>query len=159
MLEDEYARGYGDGYAAGQQAAEGTPISDPVKEQLRIQVDQTAQSFQTEQAIRLEDALADPNRLFIVDTPIRAAAAGSGTCALSGGDIIQPTAGATVDPDMPVASMTVVTAKGESCVAGSVVHVSFTDLQEMLNTFGERVDDGLNELQKQGQTAPQPTDQ
>ncbi|MCK9463321.1 MAG: hypothetical protein M0R80_27185 [Proteobacteria bacterium] len=151
MLEDEYARGYSDGYAAGQQqaATAGTPISEPVKEQLRQQVDATAQSFQVERSIRLEDALADPEHLFIVDTPISAASVGGGTCSLNGGDIIK--AAGPADPDVPVASMTVVTSKSESCAAGTVVSVSFTDLQEMLNTFGERVDDGLNELQKQGQ--------
>jgi len=154
MLEDEYARGYSEGYAAGEaqaqaQAQAGTPISEPVKEQLRTQVDQTAQAFQTEQAVLLEDALADPKHLFIVDTPITAAAAVGGTCTLHGGDIIQ--AAGAADPETPVASMTVVTAKSDSCAAGSVVSVSFTDLQEMMNTFGERVDDGLNELQKQGQ--------
>jgi len=147
MLEDEYTRGYADGYAEGQQNA-GTPISDPVKEQLRQQVDDTAQAFQTEQAVLLETALENPDHLFIVDTAISVATAGSGTCSLSGGDIIK--ASGPADPDVPVATMVVVTSKGESCAAGSVVSISFTDLQEMMNTFGERVDDGLNEMQKQG---------
>jgi hypothetical protein len=148
MLEDEYERAYAAGYAAGQQNA-GTPISEPVKEQLRVQVDETAQAFQTEQAILLENALKNPEYLFIVDTPISAATADSGTCSLSGGDIIKPAGEA--DSDVPVASVAVVTAKTESCAAGTIVSVSFTDLQEMMNTFGERVDDGLNEMQKQGQ--------
>jgi hypothetical protein len=149
MLEDEYERGYAAGYAEGQQNA-GTPISEPVKEQLRVQVDETAQAFQTEQEILLENALQNPEYLFVVDTPISAATAGSGTCSLSGGDIIKP--GGQLDPEVPVSSMAVVTSKAESCAAGTVVSVSFTDLQEMMNTFGERVDDGLNEMQKQGQT-------
>jgi len=124
-----------------------------VKEQLRQQVDDTAKSFQVEQAITLEAALQNPEYLFVVDTSISVATKANSTCGLTGGDIIKPAG--TVDPEVPVASMSVVTSKNDSCAAGSVVNVSFTDLQEMLNTFGERVDDGLNELQQQGQGQPQ----
>ena len=44
--------------------------------------------------------------------------------------------------------MVVVTSKGGSCPAGTQITVSISDLQEMLNTFGEKVDAGLNEAQK-----------
>jgi len=143
MLEDEYERGY----EAGAAAAEGTAITEPVKEQLREQVDDTAQAFQESRAILLEEALADPDYLFIVDTPLSVTTEQGAACALSGGDIIKP-AGPGVS-DVPVASMVVVTAKGDECGAGSVVNVSYTDLQEMLNTFAATVDDGLNELKRQ----------
>ncbi len=145
MLEAEYERGWADGQAA----AAGTPISEPVKEQIRVQVDDVARAFQASEALLLEKALADPEYLFIVDTPLSVATDTGGTCALTGGDIIRRAPGP--EPTLPVASMTVVTSKSEGCAAGSAVSVSYSDLQEMLNTFGQTVDDGLNELQQQQQ--------
>ena len=44
--------------------------------------------------------------------------------------------------------MVIVTSKSVDCPAGSTVNVSYTDLQEMLNSFSEKVDDGMNELQE-----------
>jgi hypothetical protein len=146
MLADEYERGYVEG-----QKSAGTPISEPVKEQVRKQVDDTAKAFQADRSIDLGKALGDPNYLFIVDAPITAATADGQTCALSGGDIVKP-AGQN-DPSVPVASMSVVTSKRESSEGGKVVNISYTDLQEMLNSFSAVVDDGLNELQNQ-QTPP-----
>ena len=144
MLEAEYERGWADG-----QAAAGTAISEPVKEQVRLQVDDVARTFQASEALLLETALADPEYLFIVDTQLSVATAGGGTCALTGGDIIRRAPGP--EAALPVASMTVVTSKSEGCTAGDLVSVSYSDLQEMLNTFGQTVDDGLNELQRQQQ--------
>jgi hypothetical protein len=146
MLEDEYARGYAAGYASGEQAA-GFPVSEPVKEQLRTQVDETATAFKDDRAIELDSALAKPGYLFVVDAPLSVATQDSASCNLTGGDIIKAAAGG--DPDVAVASMVVVTAKRENCAAGSQVSVSYTDLQEMLNSFGEKVDDGMKELEKQ----------
>jgi hypothetical protein len=48
----------------------------------------------------------------------------------------------------PVATMNVVSSKFGSCAAGTRVEVSVNDLQEMLNSFAERVDNGLHEFQK-----------
>lgn len=145
MLEDEYARGYQDGYADASQ--EGTPITEPVKEQIRTQVDEMAQSFEEGDFVQLENALADPDYLFIVDTSLSVTREDGGSCTLTGGDIIK--AAGETDEKMPVASMSVITSKSSQCSAGSTVLVSYSDLQEMLNTFGQTVDDGLNELQQQ----------
>ena len=142
-LEDEYDRGY----EAGRESTAGAPISEPVKEQVRVEVDAAAKAIQTEQPIALDSALADPSYLFIVDAPISAATSTGATCALTGGDIIK--AAAPVDPDVPVATMGVVTSKREDCPAGALVSVSYTDLQEMLNSFSESVDDGMHELENQ----------
>ena len=141
-LEEEYERGY----LAGQESV-GTPISEPVKEQLRQQVDDVARAFEAEQWIDLEQVLQDPDYLFVVDTPLSATTADNTTCRLTGGDIFK-SAAPTGDPNVPVASMVIVTSKSVDCPAGSTVNVSYTDLQEMLNSFSEKVDDGMNELQK-----------
>jgi hypothetical protein len=147
-LEEEYDRGYAAGQqaAAGQPTPVGAPISEPLKEELRQQVDQTAKAYQAEQAMALEQALQKPGYLFVVDTTLSVTNVDGTVCALSGGDIIKPAA--AVDPTVPVAQMRVVTSKGDECPAGSTVAVSLTDLQEMLNSFGQKVDDGMNELQK-----------
>ncbi len=141
-LEEEYERGYLDG-----QESVGTPISEPVKEQLRQQVDGVAKAFEEDRWIDLEQALNDPDYLFIVDAPLSVTTADKTTCTLTGGDIFK--LAEPGDSNVPVASMEIVTSKSEDCSAGSIVSVSYTDLQEMLNSFGERVDDGMNELQKQ----------
>ena len=140
-LEEEYERGY----LAGQESV-GTPISEPVKEQLRQQVDDVARAFEEDRWIELEQALQDPDYLFIVDAPLSVTIADNTTCTLTGGDIFK--SAAPGDPDIPVASMEIVTSKSVECSAGSIVSVSYTDLQEMLNSFGEKVDDGMNELQE-----------
>jgi hypothetical protein len=140
-LEEEYARGY----AAGQQSA-GTPITEPVKEELRKQVDETAKTYQAEQAVDLQQALKTPGYLFVVDTPLSVTKSDDTTCTLTGGDILK--AAAEVGEGAAVAQMAVVTSKDEKCQAGSQVSVSLTDLQEMLNSFGQKVDDGMKELQK-----------
>lgn len=142
MLADEYERGY----VAGQESA-GTPISEPVKEQLRVQVEETAKSFEADRPITLEQAIGDPEHLFVVDAPLSVTTADRASCALTGGDVLKASGG--TNPDVAVASMTVVTSKREDCAAGSTVSVSFTDLQEMLNSFSATVDDGMQELEKQ----------
>lgn len=141
-LEEEYARGY----VAGQQAASEAAISEPVKEELRAQVEQTAKAYQAEQSLSLEQVVQDPGYLFVVDTPMSVISDAGTTCALSGGDVIK--AATMIDPTSPVASMTIVTSKNHECPAGTQISVSLPDLQEMLNSFGQKVDDGMNELQK-----------
>jgi hypothetical protein len=141
-LEEEYDRGY----AAGQQAASDAAISEPVKEELRAQVEETAKAYQAEESLSLEQVVQDPGYLFVVDTPMSVISETSATCALSGGDIIK--AATIIDPAVPVAAMTIVTSKNRECPAGTRISVSLTDLQEMLNSFGQKVDDGMNELQK-----------
>jgi len=151
LLADEYERGY----VAGQEAAEaaaGAPITEPVKEQVRVQVEATATAFAEERPLTLEQALADPAHLFIVDAPLSVVATGGTSCDLTGGDILRVTAaGAPADA---VARLMVVTAKREDCKAGSEVAVAYADLQEMLNSFGAAVDDGLAELDRQRGTIP-----
>jgi hypothetical protein len=149
MLEDEYARGWAAGRASTEAEVAGAAISEPVKEQIRVQVDAVARTFQESGSLTLQKALEDPDYLFIVDTSLSLVTDQGETCALSGGDVIRRVP--EDEPGRPVASMTVVTTKGGECRAGSQVSVSYADLQEMLNTFGQTVDDGLKELQRQQQ--------
>jgi len=144
MLEAEYERGWEDG-----QAAAGTPITEPVKEQIRLQIDEVARFFQEAEALLLERALEDPDYLFIVDTPLSVATDDNNICTLTGGDIVKRAPGPV--GALPVANMVIVTSKTDECRAGSAVSISYADLQEMLNTFGQIVDDGLNELQERRQ--------
>lgn len=140
--DDGYDSGYGDGYRDGTYA--GTPIDDSVKERIREQVDHTANKYKEDAYLDLETALNDPYYLFIVDDDLSVLNQDSATCMLASGDILS--VARTPAPGALTVQMQVVTSKRRSCEAGSVVTVSAVDLQEMLNAFAERVDDGLNAL-------------
>ena len=84
--------------------------------------------------------------------------AGVGECILTPGDVLQST-GAPPPPDSQVAYLQVLGSKSGDCVRGSLVAVSFQDLQEMLNRMRETTDQGLGELrsgQGQGGLPPAP---
>jgi ABC-type enterochelin transport system substrate-binding protein len=120
-------------------------VTEDVKEQIRRQVDQTAEAYKNDQEVDVEMALRDPNYLFVVDTQVSVLSEANTTCQLSGGDILK--AVSAPSSEAGAARMMVVTSKGDSCAAGTVVVMSVEDLQEMINTFSEKVDDGLNEVQ------------
>jgi len=73
----------------------------------------------------------------------------SPTCELSEGDLIQ--AAQTPEAGDLFVRMRVITAKQESCRAGSEVVVSTEDLQRIQNEFSETIEEGskrLEEMQK-----------
>ena len=149
ILRDQYNNGYNDGYdngyTDGYNDGRSAGITTAMQDQLRTQVDLTVDRYRSDDFLSLEDAFRDPDYLFVVDTDISVLAADGSTCYLSGGDVLK--VARTPGHNDVVAEMQVVTSKGESCFAGTVVTLSLEDLQEMLNSFSERVDDGLQKVQ------------
>ncbi|MCB0347719.1 MAG: hypothetical protein KDD37_02745 [Bdellovibrionales bacterium] len=147
LLREQYEEGYADGFRDGWNEARSTGITEEYKEQLRSQVDQTVDAYERDASVSLDEAFRDPNYLFAVDTELTVLDQNNSVCTLSGGDLLRVYSNRPEQEDNYV-SMLVATSKGASCRAGSVVNISIDDLQEMLNTFNEKVDDGLNEAQK-----------
>lgn len=135
--------GYRDGWDAARDSSYG--ITEDYKEQIRRQVDQTATAYQNDSVVALDQVLQDSAYIFAVDTELTVLDRNNNACALSGGDLLRVYQRPTTQ-DVS-ASMIVVTSKGASCPAGTIVEVSIADLQEMLNTFNEKVDDGLKQAQ------------
>lgn len=159
MLNDAYQRGLAEGAATSSQPTS-APITDAEKEQLRAQVDQLAQGYRSEETVDLRNILANhPDYIFPVNQTISVMPTGrAAACRLTEGDLLKV---ATPPTDQnPTATMTVISSKYGSCPAGSQVLVSVNDLQDMLNTFAERVDQGMHALQRdRGQTQQPPTPQ
>jgi len=65
-------------------------------------------------------------------------------CQLSEGDIIKLNQDAPPGPDDTSATMAVVTSKQGDCAPGVSIVVSMSDLQDMLNDFTAKVEEGLN---------------
>ncbi|MBK9293423.1 MAG: hypothetical protein IPM57_03110 [Oligoflexia bacterium] len=144
MLNNAYQSGYRDGYNAGYNAGY-SPISEEIKAQLRFQVEQANLQFQKGDAVSLEQALQNQNYIYPVDTNYQAVNVYSGqACNLSEGDFIRVSQQPSYYSDDVV--MTVVASKPGSCTVGSQVAMDIDDLQEMLNSFSESVEDGLREL-------------
>ena len=154
MLNDAYNRGLAEGMTASNQPSS-APITESQREQLRRQVGQTAQSFQTEQTIDLREALASqPNYLFAANQTVNFVPPGSSqACRVTEGDLLQIVSPPT--DQNPTATMTIVASKFGDCAAGTQVFVSVSDLQEMLNSFAERVDRGLHSLEQSHGGPPQ----
>jgi len=146
MLRDAYDRGVAEGETQVSTATP-DPISDPDKQQLLAQTNDLAKSYQGEMTIDLKDALANPNYLFAVNQTFNEMVVNSTqVCKLAEGDLLKVAVAPT--EQTPVAVMAVTSSKFGSCAAGTQVRVSVSDLQEMLNTFAERVDNKLHEFEK-----------
>jgi hypothetical protein len=147
LLREQYEEGYADGFRDGWDAARDSRygITEDYKEQIRSQVDQTATAFQNNTVVTLDQVLNDSAYIFAVDTELTVLDQFNNACTLSGGDLLR--VNQRPNATDASASMIVVTSKGASCKAGTVVEVSIIDLQEMLNTFNEKVDDGLKQAQ------------
>ncbi len=146
MLKAAYDRGVEEGESQVNTAT-ADPVSDGVKGQLQAQVDELSKSYQGEQTVDLKETLVNPNYIYAVNQTFTETVVNSAsTCKLAEGDLLK-VAVAPTDAN-PVATMSVVSSKFGSCAAGTQIEVSVSDLQEMLNSFAERVDNGLHEFQK-----------
>lgn len=128
-----------------------TPITPELKQAIAEEVQrqisyENAASQHREEASTLTDLpqVLQPNRLFIVNTPLNVITADGQTCSLSGGDVLRllarPDEGATT------ANLTVASNQQGDCPAETQVNVALEDLEEMQNTFRAQIDDGLKKL-------------
>jgi hypothetical protein len=130
----------------------GTAVGTNEKEQLRAQVNDTAALHSEEKPLELANALENPKYLFLVDNVLGVLPEGSDKpCLISGGNLLK-TARKPADNET-YALMQVVTSRNGDCPAGTKVQVPLGELQEMLNSFSAKTDDGLHELQ-QSESAP-----
>lgn len=134
-------------------AANATGVGDEEKNQLRNEIREAAALHEAEQPLELKNALGKPGYLFLVDTPYQVLPEGSETgCVISGGDLLR--VHRKPEDDETYAVMQVVTAKDGNCAAGTRVNVPLDELQEMLNSFAAKADDGLHELDEQTTSQP-----
>jgi hypothetical protein len=123
-------------------------IPENLRLRVREQVGATVALLQAGTPLTLGDVLAAPDAaayIFQTAQPLLVTEqSGGGECFLNTGDLI----GFYSMPDEAsgFAMMTVVASGPGSCSPRSVVPVSLSDLQEMLNGFAERVEDNLQRL-------------
>ncbi len=123
--------------SAGNQAA--FTVSDDVRQQIRSQVRENFKLHQERRELNWPELVSSgAARRYIlqVSDTLDATDADGTECALTAGDLLRLAEGAPAGQE--VLRMRVVTSKGGSCAAGSVVAVSIHDAQAMLNDLPKR---------------------
>ncbi len=127
-------------------------IDDQVKEQIKTQVDESVQIHEKEKkSVSLDDVLKNNSNalkhIFVVSEALTATAEDSQACELTRGDLIR--LDEIPESDALEAQMRVVTAKRGNCEAGAVVHIGTTYLQEFLNDFHVRLENGMEKMNQE----------
>ncbi len=132
---------------AVQQQYNQVAISEQIKEEVRIQVEQ---ALKQQQAAVQNNTTMDPaqiltqGRLMVVHSDLTVEEADGSQCQLDEGDVLrlinQPTS------QNPIAELKVVSAKGTSCPAGTTLSLSASNLIEMENEFQARIQQGMTEM-------------
>ena len=142
-------RGYAGSYtpAAGASAEITPELKQAIADEVRAQLaDQANTQGVAASAEVLPDALNPNIRTFIVSTGLTEQLPTGAECSLSPGDVL------TRIDDTPTADqqvrVMVSSSQANDCPSGSQVMMNVQDLQDMHNTFRERVQDGLRELSK-----------
>ncbi len=136
------------GYEGAPSPGAAVSVSEEVRLRVREQVRSTVALLQAGTPLTLGGVLAAPDAaayLFQTAQPLVVSElSGGGECFLNTGDLI----GFYSLPDEAsgFAMMTVVASGPGSCSPRSVVPVSLSDLQEMLNGFAERAEDNLQRV-------------
>jgi len=148
QLQDAYDSGY---YAGSYAPAAGTyaaltpelkqAIADEVKTQLAQQAN--AQGVAANADV-VPDALNPNIRTFVVSTALTEQLPTGAECSLSPGDVLTRIDD-TPTSDQQVRVM-VSSSQANDCPSGSQLMMKVQDLQDMQNTFHERIQDGLDEL-------------
>jgi len=124
-------------------------IAEDIRLRVREQVRATVALLNTGSPLTLGHVLAAPDALaylFQTAQPLVVTdLAGGGECFLNTGDLISFSA--MPDTVSGFATMSVVASAPGSCAPLSVVPVSLSDLQEMLNGFVERLEDNLRRVE------------
>jgi hypothetical protein len=121
-------------------------VTTATRQQVRRQVRENIALHQQHKPLILTDIIASNEAqayVFQVGTMIKATT-GQEDCTLIAGDLLMfdqvPN-----DTDT-VASLRVVTSRPESCPAGGTVKIGFADLQDMLNTFSQRMERSIKKV-------------
>jgi hypothetical protein len=134
---------------AAQGDANPIDIPEDVREEMRKQVRLGIAQDANGRALTLNDVIhADyaPIFLFQVSNSLDTVSAVTGDrCELGSGDILGFT-NLGYDDSHPMAQMKVVVARSGHCLVEDTVDVSPSDLQEMLNTFNERLESNMRKL-------------
>jgi hypothetical protein len=129
------------------------PMSVPedTRLQIRQQVQEDLALHQQQRGLSLPDVIASAQAqqyVFQISDPLDVTDAYSQEeCNLGTGDLAR--FAAVPGPDDQVAQMTIVTSRPGDCRAGSVVSVSLTDLQTMLNAFSQRLEQNMARVRDQ----------
>ncbi|MBI3556846.1 MAG: hypothetical protein HY074_11335 [Deltaproteobacteria bacterium] len=122
-----------------------SPITDEVKEQIKAQVEEAIKANEQKTPIQIGSLMSDTKHVYAVSDDLDVTTAEAGTeCTLTSGDLIR-LSDVPNDGDQ-AAQMMVISAKKESCAAGSKIMVSMTDLQSFQNDFAERVETGMGKM-------------
>jgi hypothetical protein len=124
-------------------------IAAQVQQQLAYESSAAGDPSQVAQDTDLPQAM-QPNHYFVVANPLDVITEDGHTCTLDSGNILklisQPAS------DSTIAKLTVSASRRTDCPADTTVSVSLDQLEEMQNSFRERLDGGLQTLfQQQGQ--------
>ena len=120
-------------------------IADEVQRQLAAERAAAAPQQAAPTAEQVPDALNPAERVFVVSSSLDVAVPASGQeCSLTAGDVVMRLS------DTPGANQTVTASiqstKKADCPTGQTVAIGVQDLQEMHNSFLERLDSGINAL-------------
>jgi hypothetical protein len=133
-------------------------IPEDVRQQVRQQVKEEIAQRQNQLARSVADVIGASNAqqyLFQVSDVFDTVDSTSGEpCSLSAGDFVR--FNLIPGDDDTAALMKVVFSKSDSCKPGTVVHVGMTDLQEMVNSFEQRLDNNMKKVHEQLASAPTP---
>lgn len=124
-------------------AKSGKPVDDATKTQIRMQVEEAIKAHESKNSLTLQTALKNNKYIFNVDEELTVAQEDGGNCNLTMGDMISP-----LEERQGMSLLRVVASKGEGCDVGDKVLVKNEDLQDMQNAFMERLEKGMQEMQK-----------
>ncbi len=124
-------------------AKSGKPVDDVTKTQIRMQVEEAIKAHESKNSLTLQTALKNNKYIFNVDEELTVVQEEGGKCNLTMGDMISP-----LEERQGMSLLRVVAAKGEGCDVGEKILVKNEDLQDMQNAFMERLEKGMQEMQK-----------
>ena len=123
-------------------------VSQDVRAQMRDQVRDDIALHRQGQPLSVVEIIASAraqNYVFQVSELIDATDLNTGEqCSLTTGDLAR--FNRVPNEGDPAAEMRVVTSKAGSCRAGSIIEVSMTDLQDMLNAFSQRLENNMRTI-------------
>jgi hypothetical protein len=127
------------------------PVPEDARVQLRAQVSADLELHQQQQPLMLPDVLASQDAqsyVFQIADPLEVVDAYSQEeCNVTSGDLLRFYA-VPSEADQ-YAQMSVITSRQGGCRAGSVIYVSMNDLQQMLNSFSQRLEQNVSKVHDQ----------
>ncbi len=126
------------------------PVPPDVRDEMHKQVRLSVAQHANERPLSLTDVMQSGYAriyIFQVAAPLDTASVVTGDgCALGSGDLIAFAAPGG-SPQHPTAQMKVIATRPGHCLMQDMIDVSVSDLQEMLNTFNQRLEGNMRRLQ------------